>query len=132
MSFSILLLLGIAFLLFWFWNRNHEKSKLTTAHNRTAASEVVADGSDAKYRCVVIEPGWDSCQSVRQYEAKYMLLDEAPALPVEKCDNNACQCEFVHYDDRRREDRRSVETDSQFVNQGNKRKGKGRRQSDCT
>ncbi len=134
MNTNIFILLGfILFISFiWFRYKNQGSSKLSITHSRTAASEVAADDADAKYRCVVIEPGWSSCKAVKQYEAMQMLLDEAPALPVKKCDNDTCQCEFVHFKDRRRSDRRSDELASQLEGKGNKRKGKGRRQSDIT
>jgi hypothetical protein len=130
MNLDIILLLSIAFFIFWFWYKNQKNSKLPIAHSRTAASEVAEDDAGAKYRCVVIEPGWSSCKAVKQYEAMQMLLDEAPALPVKKCDNDTCQCEFIHFEDRRRSDRRSDELASQLESKGNKRKGEGRRQSD--
>lgn len=59
------------------------------------------------YHCVTVERGWYACGAVRGLGEKRYLSREAPLLPIPGCTLQRCQCRYIHYDDRRIEERRS-------------------------
>jgi hypothetical protein len=59
-----------------------------------------------EYHCVEVRYQAGGCDAVKQLGEKRFLSDEAPRLPVSGCDASTCSCRYVHYDDRREEDRR--------------------------
>jgi len=61
------------------------------------------------FHCVAIAHASVSCEAVRKLEGKRMLPQEAMhfTLPLAECDCALCRCHYVHYDDRRQEQRRS-------------------------
>lgn len=82
------------------WLRPRRRSSHSTS------VRTVADESNA-YHCVEIDYSSDPCEAVKQLEGKRFLSDEAPMFPLPGCTSKACQCRYVHYDDRRaRPDRR--------------------------
>ena len=58
------------------------------------------------FHAVTVRFRKDACDAVRQLEAKRFLAKEAPRLPLPNCTAKNCGCRFVHYDDRRGEERR--------------------------
>jgi hypothetical protein len=64
------------------------------------------DSTHTKFRSVIIKQGRNACQAAKNHGDTPMLMNEAPALPLPACNQN-CQCKFLKYDDRRREDRRT-------------------------
>jgi hypothetical protein len=58
------------------------------------------------FHAVVVKYHKDACAAVRLLEAKRFLAKEAPRLPLPNCTARNCGCRFVHYDDRRGEERR--------------------------
>ena len=43
-----------------------------------------------------------ACTEVRQHRDKRYLANQAPALPLEYCSADECNCRYSHYDDRRK------------------------------
>lgn len=58
------------------------------------------------YHCVEVRKGEDACTAVEALGHVRFLSDQAPRLPVTGCTVQRCACGFIHYDDRREEDRR--------------------------
>jgi hypothetical protein len=58
------------------------------------------------FHAVTVKFRKNACEAVRQLEAKRFLAKEAPRLPLPNCTAKNCGCRYVHYDDRRGEDRR--------------------------
>ena len=51
--------------------------------------------------------GSHPCKAVRELGGGRYLSDEAPDLPVPGCTAERCTCSYIHYDDRREDDRRN-------------------------
>lgn len=80
---------------------------LRRRHARTETAACIADVFDTrKYHCVVITYSNDACEAVRRLEGQRFLSAEAPRLPLQGCGAESCPCRYVHYNDRREEDRR--------------------------
>lgn len=63
--------------------------------------------TDKRYHCVEIRSGNAACRAVRSLELTRFLSDEAPRLPVPGCTAQKCTCRYVHFEDRRQQDRRN-------------------------
>jgi hypothetical protein len=74
--------------------------------HRSAQPEKAADAL-SRHHCVEVRAGTPACEAVRQLEHVRFLPDEAPTLPVSGCTGMRCACRYVHYDDRREDDRRN-------------------------
>jgi hypothetical protein len=59
------------------------------------------------YHCVEVRCDDSACAAVRRLEGIRFLSDQAPLLPVSGCSAQKCTCQYVHYDDRRDDDRRN-------------------------
>ena len=63
---------------------------------------------NTRWRAVEIRPGLIACSGITKIANKVYLASDAPDLPLGTCSENACQCKYLHLDDRRSgEDRRS-------------------------
>ena len=61
------------------------------------------------YHCVSVEHGLYACATVRRMAETRYLSKDAPPLPLPTCGGNRrCQCRYVHFDDRRVEERRTT------------------------
>jgi hypothetical protein len=81
------------------WRQRRKKIK--------PASRTAEVGDSGKYHSVAIACRTRSCEAVQQLKGKRFLSTEAPALPVQGCAADSCQCRYVHFDDRRDDDRRT-------------------------
>jgi hypothetical protein len=59
-----------------------------------------------RFHAVAIECGTDACPAANELRNMRLLSGEAPQLPLPDCDAPRCDCRYVHFDDRRDEDRR--------------------------
>jgi len=68
------------------------------------------------YHCVEIEPLYSgdkthtqvkACSCVLKQKGARYLSNNAPQLPLPKCDSKKCTCHYKHHDDRRSANRRS-------------------------
>lgn len=59
------------------------------------------------YHAVTISPCRGACSRARALWNIRYLSKEAPRLPLSGCDARPCHCRYLHYDDRRTEERRS-------------------------
>jgi hypothetical protein len=96
------------------------------------------------FHAVEVKAGSGCCAAAKSVAGQRFLsrgIPLPPTLPMKGCDRpSACQCRYVHYDDRRTEDRRSGwggvfttwDTTSAFAarGQGKTRKSRGRRKDD--
>jgi hypothetical protein len=62
------------------------------------------------YKGASIHPGENCCQAIREFGNTRFLVEEAPRLPLERCDRiGECLCKYDNYPDRRNgDDRRNV------------------------
>jgi len=74
---------------------------------RSKAKSAVRPAIQKTYHCVEVRSGDSACEAVRQLEGVRYLSDKAPLLPVSGCSAQKCTCQYVHYDDRRDDDRRN-------------------------
>ncbi len=58
------------------------------------------------YHCVEVRTGSPACKAVQDLGNTRFLSEEAPSLPLSGCTMGKCTCSFIHYDDRRDDDRR--------------------------
>lgn len=83
------------------------------------------------YRAVSIRTAKNTCcQAVTEVEGQRFLCEEAPMLPLNDCSNpERCRCRYKHYDDRREDDRRLMQSHigAQYYANGDRRKGRDRR-----
>ncbi|MCZ6561234.1 MAG: hypothetical protein O6931_10160 [Gammaproteobacteria bacterium] len=62
------------------------------------------------YHAVSIKSSANSCVTASALKGIRFLSKEAPAMPLEDCDVETCDCQYQHYVDRRSGPRRSEET----------------------
>lgn len=65
-----------------------------------------AESKPQSFRAVGIRVPAGACSAVREYTGKRFLGKEAPQLPVLGCSVAPCLCRYLHFADRRAEDRR--------------------------
>ncbi len=92
-------LLVAAALIFLLQKWRHRKRQMARRH---------AHLKPKSYAAVGIRPHARACIAVRTYYKKRFLAEEAPAIPVAGCTVRPCPCRYIHYVDRRVEDRRST------------------------
>jgi hypothetical protein len=74
----------------------------------TAAQRTAPGGAGAGFHAVTVKPCLEPCDAVQALAGKRFLSQEAPALPLENCDQARCNCTYRHFSDRRAPgDRRS-------------------------
>jgi hypothetical protein len=111
-----------------FWRRQHnEKTK------RAARAAEVEDSR--KYHCVAIAHGRNPCEPAVQLKGKRFLSSEAPILKLDGCNAAACQCRYIHFEDRRQEERRHLygrysRSNLASIHNEERRKMPGRRHTD--
>lgn len=98
MIYWLLAMLVVCAVAFWLWQY----------HVKTEQASRVADVADRnKYHCVVITNTNNPCKAVKQLEGKRFLSTRAPIFPLSGCAADDCQCHYIHYDDRRDDERRN-------------------------
>ena len=104
-GFSVFL---CAFLAFFgiHWYRKQAEAWLVGKKSKIITSKSSLNRVTNPYRCVEIEPCSGSCEKVKSYQSIRILLDKAPALPLQGCDRKNCTCKFARFNDRRNDDRR--------------------------
>jgi len=97
MTYLVLVMVVVCVAAVWLWQ--HRK--------KTKQAAQVADIIESnKYHCVTITCRDNPCEAVKRLEGKRFLSVEAPALPLHGCAEDVCRCHYVHYYDRRDDDRR--------------------------
>jgi hypothetical protein len=99
MGLLFLLLVVIATIAALYWHR-------TKSVPRAASQTHQARRKSNPFHAVTVKFRKDACNAVRELKAKRFLASEAPRLPLPKCTAKNCSCRFVHYDDRRGDERR--------------------------
>jgi hypothetical protein len=93
-----LVLFAVALAIGWRYAARQKK------HRAAAPAKADAPGS---HHCVEVHTGAHACEAARGLEHVRFLPDKAPALPMSGCTERHCACRYVHYDDRRDDDRRN-------------------------
>ncbi len=120
MSWLLLSIVFAAIGAWLFWPR----TKRETQH---AAK---TDRLSGKYHCVSVRHRANACQAVKRLAGKRFLSKEAPRLPLSNCDVAKCRCRYVHFADRRAEDRRNPYKQALFVPHPDRRTGVDRRRTE--
>ncbi len=89
----------------WFLLMRRSARPDTKAHRQLEQKNSHAGG---EFHAVSIKFDADACLHAKALQGRRYLAREAPALPLKNCDADACNCRFVHHEDRRSgKDRRS-------------------------
>ena len=86
------------------------------------------------FHAVTIVPGQACCGEIAELQRKSFLSDEAPALPLEGCGAQQCECRYVHHSDRRdgiRDRRQPLSELVEVWSLRDRRETAGRRQMDA-
>lgn len=85
-----------------------------------------------KYRGAEVIAAAGACDAARSLTNVRLLSAEVPLLPLKTCDRRAtCKCTYRHFDDRRRKfPRRGEHALMTFAQGAERRKRRGRRESD--
>ena len=92
---TIILLLIVAVL---FIRKQRNQSKQTTS--------AALQSKINKYHGVGIRYTGRACEAAWRIRGKRFLSVEVPMLPLADCTMTSCHCRYIHYDDRRDDDRR--------------------------
>lgn len=104
MSFTTMLFVLAAIFAAWLVLRSRRRSDDATANDPAKLKAA----KDTTYHAVSIKYAGSACEAAKAMVGRRFLASGAPRLPLPECDANACECRFVHYDDRRSgRDRRS-------------------------
>ncbi len=85
------------------------------------------------YAAVSVRPSAKgACRAAKLVTGQRFLTDQAPKLPLEDCDSARCDCRYIHYSDRRQEQRRDIDVgiSSRFFFGEERRQSAGRRATD--
>ena len=128
---TILLIIPAAFASAYYWYTKNiridalrKKSKTKNKPKPQKQAQVTPE-----FRCVVIQPSINACQSAKQLESKPILMHEATTLPLKTCDTGSCHCSYYRYDDRRIAPRRRDLSGAEYfmAYRKNKRENQDRR-----
>ena len=110
----------------WFLRRRID------AQARTSGRPIEHRRIGNPYHAVSIEPGARACAAARAAENKRFLSSAAPMLPLRECTHSlACQCRYVHHQDRRTQRERRVNFANPHAHKMSERRmGSGRRIND--
>ena len=114
---------------------SHRAMPAAAAKKRKVSAQAQA-AMASRYRSVSINCGEGACEAARAIGVKRVLVGELGNLPLKECDAAACECKYMHHDDRRdaHDDKRAISALSTQLYQASgkteRRKRKGRRGSD--
>lgn len=86
-----------------------------------------------KYHAVTVAQGRTACLASLQLNGRRFLSNDAPLLPLPECAMRPCHCRYLHYADRRAEDRRfpfGVRKRAESSVSNERRRGDRRKSSD--
>jgi hypothetical protein len=149
MALGLVLLMAIVAGMAWYWKShpnltlhkhghpNSAKTRGTGGSTKGATTAKIGiKESVQKFHAVSIQHTDDACAAVKEIADQRFLAKTAPAIPLPNCDAASCHCGYVHYSDRRDEDRRSlysVQTELYKQSTGQDRRDeRGRRKGDSS
>lgn len=97
---ALVLVVLVTAVVFWWRHQTTQKKLLAAPVARRAAR--------SGYHCVEVRTGNYACAAAEQLGEIRFLPNEAPSLPLPGCSAQKCTCSFVHYDDRRDDERRNT------------------------
>ena len=111
------------------WHR-----KRIQAAMRLSGRPVQAHRVTNPYHAVSIKAGPSCYQTAQQFGSRRFLAGEAPPLPQPTCNVKACECRYLHHEDRRdgfdRRHRDVWDPSSRLAKGGDRRGSHGRRMTD--
>ena len=118
--FTILIVLLFATGIFLYVQYNIELGKATGKRpptSRPPARQPAGKksiSSKPQWAAVKVKTGLMCCKSVEKIRGKVFLTGEAPVFPLKDCKVKACECKYIHMNDRREGDDRRESTE--FLN----------------
>jgi hypothetical protein len=105
--------IAAAFPLAWYFLRNDHDADANPVKQTRRSPAKVEEPKPARrrnFKGASIQPGDQCCQAVREISTTRFLVEEAPRLPLERCDRiGECLCKYNNYPDRRSgDDRRDL------------------------
>jgi hypothetical protein len=98
-TIAVVAVIGAIFA-FWLYQSHHGKH---------LAPEKPQPSKRESYKAVRINPHQHACPAAFERHHRIYLVAEAPLLPLMDCTKSEdCRCGYVHYDDRRQNDRRDI------------------------
>ena len=83
------------------------------------------------FRAVSLVCESESCEEIGVLEGQRLLVNEAPAIPLQQCISEVCGCRYHHHEDRRSHSDRRQTPKRAGGEEGSERRGlRGRRKSD--
>ena len=124
-----IVVIGILILLVLWFKRNQAPTDKRPFSRRPGKA-----GPDTRFHAVSIKFGSTACDAARTLEDQRFLSNAAPRIPLPECNVHDCECRFIHYEDRRGEDKRK-KTDRPSLSDDtgedeNERRLRGERRSD--
>ncbi|MDO9600001.1 MAG: hypothetical protein Q7J47_19980 [Azoarcus sp.] len=104
-----------------------------TGGRKAGQIETAEVGRGASFHAVEVRSKGGGCEAARAVHGKRFLSTEAPPIPLPSCKRSSCSCVYVHFDDRRSQQRRDVYLHKAYEigeRAQERRERYGRRQSD--
>ena len=105
--------IAAAFPVAWYFLRSDHDADAKPVKQTRRSAPKVAEPKPAhrrNFKGASIQPGDQCCQAVREISSTRFLVEEAPRLPLERCDRiGECACKYNNHPDRRSgDDRRDL------------------------
>ncbi|MBL4798020.1 MAG: hypothetical protein JKY50_11445 [Oleispira sp.] len=88
-------------------NKPHKAHRSRLAQKKHANDKAKKTTKSTAFHCVETHHHGKCCEAVKALHGKRFLSAEAPILPIQGCDQAHCECDYVHHDDRRSDNRRT-------------------------
>jgi hypothetical protein len=88
-------------------HKPHRSRKSRLIAKQPANNTGIIAIKNTAFHCVETHHHGKCCEAIKALHGKRFLSSEAPMLPVQGCDQAHCECDYVHHDDRRSDNRRT-------------------------
>lgn len=88
-------------------HKPHKAHRSRPARKQHANVKAEKPAKNTAFHCVETHHHGKCCEAVKALHGKRFLSAEAPILPIQGCDQAHCECDYVHHDDRRYDNRRT-------------------------
>ena len=119
MSSSIIIFIGAIIVLLALWQFTARSSQRKDSQGQSAHTD------SASFRSVGIDVGKHCCRAANNIRGERYLINQAPPLPLAACESTQCRCKYIHFADRRTDERRDFPAPPSML--GKQREEKERR-----
>ena len=88
-------------------HKAHKAHRSRPARKQHANVKAENPAKSTAFHCVETHHHGKCCEAVKALHGKRFLSAEAPILPIKGCDQAHCECDYVHHNDRRADNRRT-------------------------